>query len=127
VYVLSDIVSQPDRKLNLWPFDDSDGGHTDSAVDLGPATAYSVDGPTQAKAKILDSNSDCDDVYIAAHDPDSVPATQSALLDRCFVQNGYVPAGDRLPELHGDSGEYQAVLGVLDGRQAARQHPLPST
>jgi len=86
-------------------------------ADLEAAVTYSVNDPAQVKAKTLDSNFDCGDVYIAAHDPDSVPVTQSALFDRRFAQNGYVPVGDKLHELLDDSGECQTVLGILDGQQ----------
>jgi len=118
-YVLADIVSQPDRKLNLWPFDGSDDGHANSAVDPGAAAAYSVNGPTQAKAETLDSDFGCGDACIAAYDSGGVPATQNALFDPCSARNGYAPAGDRFPGLPDGSGGCQTVLVMLDGQQTA--------
>src|SRR5574341_562679 len=69
-FVLSGVLTQPDRELNMWPFESTPIQTQTGTEELkiqGLLKQYSVSAPIEIKVVVNNSDSDCGDLYITIY------------------------------------------------------------
>ena len=121
-YVLSDVLGQPDRQLNLWQFKvTSDIGQQqgDKQIRLiNLVSNYTVSTPLNFSVMVNDTSFDCGDLYMTIYDPNESPQqviVQHAYFTQCFAQtNSSLPIKDTFSSVIDKPGIYQIVAQMKD-------------
>ncbi len=113
--VLSDVLQQPDRELNMWPMSYSEGGSHSSIEIMGLSKQYTTIEPVEIQVKIDDSSFSCGDLYITIYSSGkSDVITQGGFFDQCFESgSNLVPVGDRFSKIIGTTGSYDVVVEMV--------------
>lgn len=121
-FVLADVLSQPDRELNMWPFANLIKTPTqtgDQGIEIqGLQKEYSINVPVEIKVLITDQNLDCGDLYITIYDEKVSPkqiVKQHGYFSQCFVkENLPLPIGDQFSTKIDKTGNYEIVAEMND-------------
>ena len=120
-FVLSGVLTQPDRELNMWPFESSltqtQTGNEDLKIQ-GLLKQYSVPAPIAIKVVVNNSDFDCGDMYITIYDAKTSPkqvVAQNGFFSQCFSTNKLaLPIDDTFSEKIDKAGEYEMVIEMND-------------
>lgn len=118
-FVMAEVLKEPERQLNMWPFKSSETGMQSGAIKIiGLQKEYSTSAPIQIEISILDPTFDCGDLYLTIYDlgvsPNQV-ITQSGFFDQCFESNNLkLPVDDKFSETIDASGQYEIVVEMND-------------
>ncbi|HXV50650.1 MAG TPA: hypothetical protein VD689_00820 [Nitrosopumilaceae archaeon] len=119
-FVMAEVLNEPERELNMWPFKFSGTNkvHSDSIKIISLQQEYSSTTPINIQVSITDPAFDCGDLYITIYDLNSSPkqvVTQSGYFGQCFQkENLMLPVDDKFSEKIGDSGQYEIVAEIND-------------
>ncbi|MDE1728215.1 MAG: hypothetical protein KGI02_02920 [Thaumarchaeota archaeon] len=121
-YVLSDVLGQPDRQLNLWQFKfpstigQQQGDKQIRLLNL--VSNYTVSTPLNFRVLVNDTSFDCGDLYMTIYDPNTSPKQviiQNAYFTQCFAQtNSSLPIQDTFSPVIDKPGIYQIVAEMKD-------------
>ena len=122
--VLGEILKEPDRELDMWPFED--GGSffevpevSSSAIKIiGLEEQYSISKPIEITVSVMDPIFDCGDLYITIYDITKNPKeviTQSGFFGQCFnADNLMMPIEDEFSETIDTTGQYEIEAEIHD-------------
>lgn len=120
-FVLSGVLTQPGRELNMWPFESTVVPTQAENEDLkiqGLLKQYSVSAPIEIKAVVNNSDFDCGDLYVTIYDIKTSPkqvVTQNGFFSQCFSTNNLaLPIDDTFSEKIDKVGEYEMVIEMND-------------
>ncbi|HMK32435.1 MAG TPA: hypothetical protein VK431_02295, partial [Nitrosopumilaceae archaeon] len=120
-FVLSDVLGQPDRKLNMWQFnfETQTGTQGDKSIRfVNLANSYPVSTPLNLSVIVNDTAFDCGDLYLTIYDPNTSPKqviVQHAYFSQCFAQdNSTLPIQDIFSPVIDNAGMYQIVAEMKD-------------
>lgn len=118
--VLGEVLKEPERNLDLWPFKSSGSVivQTGAMKINGLQESYSVSNPIEITVSVSDPIFDCGDLYITIYDISKTPnevVTQSGFFGQCYAKNNLVmPIDDKFSETVDTSGQYQIVAEIND-------------
>ena len=118
--VLGEVLKEPERNLDLWPFESSGSVivQTGAMKINGLQESYSVSNPIEITVSVSDPIFDCGDLYITIYDISKTPnevITQSGFFGQCYAKNNLVmPIDDKFSETVDTSGQYQIVAEIND-------------
>ena len=118
--VLSTVLAQPDRHLNLWQFVPQQAIQTgDNGIKIqNLMNSYSTFTPVNITVQVNNTAFDCGDLYITIYDLDTSPkqvAAQNAYFSQCFVENNLtLPVDDTFSQIIEKPGNYEIVTEVKD-------------
>lgn len=120
-FVLSDVLGQPDRKLNMWQFkfETQPGQQGDKDIRLlNLNSSYPVSTPLSFRVMVNNTAFDCGDLYVTIYDPNASPKqvlVQHAYFSQCFVKNNStLPIQDTFSTVIDTTGLYQIVAEMKD-------------
>lgn len=119
-YVMTQVLHEPKRDLNLWPFKSSEKNPTpsDSIIINSLQQKYSTTTPVNIKVLVSDPTFDCGDLYITIYDLNTNPkqvTTQSGYFGQCFQkENSMLPIDDEFSEKIDKLGKYEIVAEMSD-------------
>lgn len=120
-FVLSGILAQPDRELNMWPFENIFTPPPPVTEDIkiqGLQSQYSVSATIEVKVMVNNSDFDCGDLYITIYDTKTSPkevVAQNGFFSQCFSTNKLaLPIDDTFSEKIDKAGEYEMVVEMND-------------
>jgi len=119
-FVMAEILNEPERELNMWPFKFSGTNkiQSDSIKIISLQPEYSPSTPITIQVSVTDPMFDCGDLYITIYDLSSNPkqvVTQSGYFGQCFQkENLMLPIDDEFSEKINDSGNYEIVAEIND-------------
>jgi len=121
VLVLSDVLGQPDRHLNMWQFvntkQPTQTGDKDIIIQ-NFLNSYSTLMPVSITVGINDTAFDCGDLYITIYDLDTSPkqvAAQNGYFLQCFAaNNSSLPIDDTFSQIIEKPGNYEIVTEMKD-------------
>ncbi|MGC1425219.1 MAG: hypothetical protein WA833_00765 [Nitrosotalea sp.] len=120
-FVLSDVLGQPDRKLNMWQFkfETQPGQQGDKDIRLlNLNSSYPVSVPLNFSVMVNNTAFDCGDLYMTIYDPNTSPmqvVVQHAYFSQCFAQNNStLPIQDTFSPVIDKAGDYQIVAEMKD-------------
>jgi hypothetical protein len=121
VIVLSDVLVQPDRHLNMWQFANTyqptQTGDKDIIIQ-NLLNSYSSSVPVSITVGINNTAFDCGDLYITIYDLDTSPkqvTAQNGYFSQCFVaNNSSLPIGDTFSQIIDKPGNYEIVTEMKD-------------
>jgi hypothetical protein len=118
--VLSNVLGQPDRHLNMWQFvshPPTQTGDNDIKIQ-NLLNSYSTLTPVSITVAVNNTAFDCGDLYITIYNLDTSPnqvAAQNGYFSQCFVENNStLPIHDTFSQIIGKSGNYQIVTEMKD-------------
>jgi len=118
--VLSNVLVQPDRHLNMWQFVSHQPIQTGD-VDIkiqNLVNSYSIFTPVNISVAVNNTAFDCGDLYITIYDLDASPnqvAAQNGYFSQCFVENNStLPIHDSFSQIIGKPGNYEIVTEMKD-------------
>lgn len=116
--VMGEVLQEPERELNMWPFEDS-GIVSSGAIKIsGLEKQYLVSEPIEIEISVTDLAFDCGDLYITIYDLSTTPkqvVTQSGFFDQCFNRNnGILPVDDEFSETVDVAGQYELEIEMND-------------
>ena len=121
--VLGEVLTKPDRELNMWNFSFSDSKvikHNNIEI-LGLQNQYTPIIPVEIMVKINTPTFDCGDFYITIYDLNSVPKqvlTQAGFFDQCYEANSnLLPIDDEFSVFVDKPGSYEIVVEINDKQQ----------
>ena len=119
--VLSNVLGQPDRQLNMWQFKvaTETGQQGDKEIRLlNLENSYPVSTSLRFNVMVNDTAFDCGDLYMTIYDPNTSPKqviVQHAYFSQCFVQgNSTLPIQDTFSPVIDKAGLYQIVAEMKD-------------
>jgi hypothetical protein len=118
--VMAEVLNEPERELNMWPFKFSSSTKTqsDSIKIISLQKEYSSSTPIEIQVSVTDLTFDCGDLYITIYDLSSSPkqvVTQSGYFGQCFQKdNLMLPVDDKFSEKISDLGQYEIVAEIND-------------
>ena len=120
-YVLSDVLGQPDRQLNMWQFkfitQPQQVGDKDIRI-VNFMDSYSLSTPLSFTVRVNNTSFDCGDLYMTVYGLDSSPKqviAQNAYFSQCFVQgNSTLPVNDIFSPVINRTGLYQIFAEMKD-------------
>lgn len=119
-FVMAEVLNEPERELNMWPFKTSGTTkvQSDSIKIISLQQEYSSTTPINIQVSVTDPTFDCGDLYITIYDLNSSPkqvVTQSGYFGQCFQkENLMLPVDDEFSEKISDSGQYEIVAEIND-------------
>jgi hypothetical protein len=120
VSVLSDVLGQPDRHLNMWQFVahlSTQTGDKDIQIQ-NLMNSYSTFTPVSITVAVNNTAFDCGDLYITIYNLDTSPnqvAAQNGYFSQCFAENNLtLPIHDTFSQTIGKSGNYEIVTEMKD-------------
>jgi len=121
-YVLSDVLGQPDRQLNMWQFKfephtgQQEGDKQIRLLNL--VSNYTISTPMNFGVMVNNTSFDCGDLYLTIYDPSTSPkqvVVQHAYFTQCFAQtNSNLPIQDTFSPVIDKAGIYQIVAEMKD-------------
>lgn len=118
--VLSDILQEPGRELNLFQTGSTeDFSHVESLEIIGLQKQYSISEPVQIQVKIDDISFSCGDLYVSIYSSGKENViTQSGYFEQCFdSKNIQLPLNGKFSEIIDKPGNYELVVEILDNGQ----------
>jgi hypothetical protein len=119
--VLSNVLGQPDRQLNMWQFksETQTGQQGDKEIRLlNLGSSYPVSTPLSFSVMVNNTAFDCGDLYMTIYDPNTSPKqviVQHAYFSQCFAQgNSSMPIQDTFAPVIDKAGLYQIVAEMKD-------------
>jgi hypothetical protein len=119
--VLSSVLGQPDRQLNMWQFKfpTQAGQQGDKDIRLlNIKSTYSISTPLNFNVMVNDTAFDCGDLYLTIYDSNTSPkqvVVQHAYFSQCFAQNNStMPIQDTFAPVIDTAGPYQIVAEMKD-------------
>lgn len=119
--VLSDVLGQPDRQLNMWQFKftTQTGQQGDKDIRfLNINSTYPVSTPLNFNIMVNNTAFDCGDLYLTVYDSNTSPkqiVVQHAYFSQCFTQNNSImPIQDTFAPIIDTPGPYQIVAEMKD-------------
>lgn len=120
-FVLSNVLGQPDRQLNMWlfKFETTTGQQGEKEIRLlNLASNYTVSTPVNLSVMVNSTAFDCGDLYMTIYDPNTSPKqviVQHAYFSQCFVKdNSTLPIQDVFSPVIDKAGSYQVVAEMKD-------------
>jgi len=119
-FVMAEILNEPERELNMWPFKFSETNEvqSDSIKIISLQREYSSTTPIEIQISVTDPTFDCGDLYITIYDLNSSPkqvVTQSGYFEQCFQkENLMLPIDDKFSEKIGALGQYEIGVEIND-------------
>ena len=120
VFVLSDVLAQPDRHINMWQFvahQVTQTGDNDIKI-KNLLNSYSTFTPVSITVEVNNTAFDCGDLYITIYDLDTSPnqvAAQNGYFSQCFAENNLtLPIHDTFSQIIGKPGNYEIVTEMKD-------------
>ena len=121
-YVLSDVLGQPNRQLNMWQFNfaphigQQEGNAQIRLLNL--VSNYTVSTPLNFRVMVNNTSFDCGDLYLTIYNPNTSPKqviVQHAYFSQCFAQTSSVmPIQDTFSPVIDTPGIYQIVAEMKD-------------
>jgi len=120
--VMGEILKEPERELNMWPFKFSESGTTDvgsgSVKIVSLKDNYSILESISVQVLATGSGFDCGDLYITIYDlgfTQKQVVTQSGYFDQCFAENNLLlPIDGEFSEKIEGIGFYEIVIEMND-------------
>jgi hypothetical protein len=118
--VLGEVLKEPERNLDLWPFEFSGSVvvPTGAMTINGLQESYSVTTPIEITVSVSDPIFDCGDMYITIYDISKTPnevVTQSGFFGQCYAtKNLVMPIEDKFSEVINVPGKYEIVAEIND-------------
>ena len=120
-YVLSDVLGQPDRQLNMWQFKfiatPQQVGDKDIKI-VNLMDSYLLSAPLSFTIRVNDTSFNCGDLYVTIYGLDSSPKqaiAQNAYFSQCFAQNNStLPVNDVFSPVINSTGQYQIFAEMKD-------------
>ncbi len=120
-FVLSNVLGQPDRQLNMWQFKfvppSNQVGDKDIRI-VHLLDSYPISKPLSFKVWVNDTSFDCGDLYMTIYNANTSPeqvVAQNAYFSQCFAQtNATMPINDVFSPTIGASGTYHIVAEMKD-------------
>jgi len=121
-FVLNQILQEPDRELNMWPFEIENFTPQDESIKiLNIEKEYSTSTPINVQVLVSNQSFDCGDLYITIFQLESTSkkaVTQEGFFEQCFVDNNPIlPIKDEFTETIKISGKYEIVAEMIDKNQ----------
>jgi len=120
VSVLSNVLEQPDRHLNMWQFvahQPTQTGDSDIKIQ-NLLNSYSTFTPVSITVSVNNTAFDCGDLYITIYDLGTSPnqvVVQNGYFSQCFAENNLtLPIHDTFSQIIGKSGNYEIVTEMKD-------------
>jgi hypothetical protein len=121
-FVLSDVLGQPGRQLNMWQFKfETQTGQQQGDKEirlLNFVSNYTVSAPLSFSVMVNNTAFDCGDLYLTIYDPSTSPKqvlVQHAYFSQCFAQNNSIlPIQDTFSPVIDKAGIYQIVAEMKD-------------
>jgi len=122
VFVLADVLQEPNRELNMWPFGDLLRPPTqigDAEIKIQELLkTYSVSMPIEIKILVSNLDFDCGDLYITIYDAQTSQkqvVVQNGFFSQCFSDgNLSLPIDDTFSEKIDKAGEYEIIAEMND-------------
>lgn len=118
--VLGEVLKEPERNLDLWPFESSGNVivQTGAIKINGLQESYSVSKSIEVTVSVSDPIFDCGDLYITIYDISKTPnevITQSGFFGQCYATSNLVmPIDDKFSETVDVPGRYEIVAEIND-------------
>ena len=120
-YVLSYVLGQPDRQLNMWQFKfvtpSLQQGDKDIRI-INFTDTYSLSHPLNFAVRVNNTLFDCGDLYMTIYNLDTSPkqvVAQNAYFSQCFAQgNSNLPVNDIFSPVIDKAGQYQIFAEMKD-------------
>ena len=118
--VLSNVLGQPDRHLNMWQFVAHQPPQTgDNGIKIqNLLNSYSTFTPVNITVLVNNTAFDCGDLYITIYDIGTSPnqvAAQNGYFSQCFAENNLaLPIHDVFSQIIGKPGNYEIVTEMKD-------------
>jgi hypothetical protein len=120
VSVLSDVLGQPDRHLNMLQFlpkQPVQTGDKDISIQ-NLLNSYSTSTPVRITVAVNNTAFDCGDLYITIYYLDTSPnqvIAQHGYFSQCFVENNSIlPTDDTFSQLIENPGNYAILTEMKD-------------
>lgn len=119
-FVLVGALAQPNRELNMWPFESTTPTQTgtEEIKIQGLLKQYSGSASIAIKVVVSNSDFDCGDLYITIYDTKTSPkqvVAQNGFFSQCFsINNLALPIDDTFSEKIDKAGEYEMVIEMND-------------
>ena len=116
--VLSDVLQQPGRELNMWPMSNSEGivtPHSSPIEIIGLSKEYTTTEPVEIQVKVGDSSFSCGDLYITIYSSGKNDViTQGGFFEQCFESgSSIIPVGDKFSKIVDTPGSYDIVAEMV--------------
>ena len=120
-FVLSNVLAQPDRQLNMWQINfaippTQEGSQDIKIVNL--LSSYPVSTPLNFTVRVNNTSFDCGDLYMTIYNLQTSPkqaVAQNAYFSQCFVQtNSTLPLHEIFSPVINNTGTYQIVADMKD-------------
>lgn len=120
-YVLSNVLAQPDKQLNMWQFkfptQPTQTGSKDIRI-LDLNSTYPLSAPLSFTVRVNNTLFDCGDLYMTVYSLNTDPkqaVAQNAYFDQCFAQaNATLPLHQAFTPVINSTGQYQIVADMKD-------------
>ena len=113
--VLSGILQNFDRELNMWPMSSSDRSSSNHHLQIiGLSKQYSASEPVDIQVKVNDSSFRCGDLYVTIYSSGkSSSITQGGFFDQCFEEDNLLPINNSFSKVVDTPGSYEIVVEMI--------------
>ncbi len=120
-YVLSDVLAQPDRHLNMWQFkfvtEPVQVGSKDIRI-VSLNSSYPIGAPLNFIVRVNNTAFDCGDLYMTVYNTDTSPkqaVAQNAYFSQCFAaSNSTLPINEVFSPTINSTGNYEILADMKD-------------
>ena len=122
--VLGEVLKEPDRELNMWPFEGKNGFFPEPVISsnaikiIGLEEVYPKSNPVEITISVIDPIFDCGDLYITIYDIGKNPkevVTQSGFFTQCYNDdNLMMPIEEEFSETIDEAGQYEIEAEIND-------------
>ncbi|MGI0046370.1 MAG: hypothetical protein ACREBB_04175 [Nitrosotalea sp.] len=120
-YVLSNVLAQPDRQLNMLQFNFPTGPVQEGSNDIRIVSlnsSYPVSMPLNFTVRVNNTSFDCGDLYMTIYNLNTSPkqaVSQNAYFSQCFAQtNSTLPIHAIFSPVINSTGTYQIEADMKD-------------
>lgn len=120
-YVLSNVLAQPDRQLNMWQFNFVSAPNQQGSPDIRIANlnnTYSLSSPLAFTVRVNNTAFDCGDLYMTIYNINTEPkqaVAQNAYFSQCFAaSNSTLPISGAFAPVLNSTGTYQIEADMKD-------------
>jgi len=114
VAVLSGILQNFDRELNMWHMSSDTASNSPTIQIIGLSKQYSTSEPVEIQVKIDDSSFRCGDLYVTIYSSGkSDVITQGGFFKQCFDENRLLPISDSFSKVIEIPGSYKIVAEMV--------------
>ena len=122
--VLGEVLKEPDRELDMWPFEENNGFFpapglsNQQIIIIGLEEQYLQSNPVEITVSVIDPIFDCGDLYITIYDITQNPkevVTQNGFFGQCYNENNLMmPIDDEFSETIDNPGKYEIEAEIND-------------